>query len=295
MLLMERSAERYPQITATMMEFLKYSVDRYFPPLKDYMARCVACGMRVLLNKGVIRSLVPIYHCPSTEPATRDFMQALFSEFLVEGNSATNSATTTPVVTSLPASVPMQSTESIKSQPSTPKVVDQHHDDEDVDAFLYGNSEDEQMAEPMVPAIEEKEELVREPSAAPSSVVMGEEAPMVDTTVDQEQEEAEEEEEVDEDTDEGQSHQSYWIFGDSLKRFKAACIAVTAAQKEMDQDEYAVQILIAKRSLKDILAVFLRMVNKKACTLTIFLLNSRAYRLFLQKLWDPPLDLIFEI
>lgn len=55
MLLMERSAERYPQITSVIMQFLKHSVDEYFPPLKDYMAKCVACGMRVLLGKGVIR------------------------------------------------------------------------------------------------------------------------------------------------------------------------------------------------------------------------------------------------
>jgi hypothetical protein len=291
MLLMERSAERYPQITATMMEFLKYSVDRYFPPLKDYMARCVACGMRVLLSKGVIRSLIPIYHCPSTEPVTRDYIQALFSEFLVDGNTAPAAASVTqvPVVATLPASVPMQSTESIKSQPSTPKLDQnqhiQHHDDEDVDAFLYGNSEDEQTVEPVAPVEEKGEEPVREPSAVPSSSsVIIEDASMADlekTNVDQE-------EEVDEEADEGlQLHQSYWIFGDSLKRFKAACIAVTAAQKEMDQDEYAVQILIAKRSLKEILAVFLRMVNNKKRLCWVYaLLISQCYRLFLQRRWD---------
>jgi hypothetical protein len=55
MLLMERSAERYPYITAIIMEFLKFSVDEYYPPLKEYMAQCVACGMKVMLTKGVIR------------------------------------------------------------------------------------------------------------------------------------------------------------------------------------------------------------------------------------------------
>lgn len=286
MLLMERSAERYPQITATMMEFLKFSVDRYFPPLKDYMAQCVACGMRVLLNKGVIRSLVPIYHCPSTEPVTRDYMQSLFSEFLVDSNttaaantSTTNNITTTattttdqiPLTATLPASVPMQSTESIKSQPSTPKSGqyqrDQQHDDEDVDAFLYGNSEEDETMDPTTTAsvaAEIKEEPMDELSTVPSSssVVMGEDRPIPE--VKYESDVDEENEPLEEEAGEGlQSHQSYWIFGDSLKRFKDACIATIAAQKEMNQDEYTVQILIAKRSLKEILAVFLRMVNKE--------------------------------
>jgi len=56
-----------------------------------------------------------------------------------------------------------------------------------------------------------------------------------------------------------QSNQSYWIFGDSLKRFKEASKAVRAAQKDADMDEYNIQILLVKRSLKEILAVFLRM------------------------------------
>ena len=55
MLLMERSAERYPYITAMLMEFLKYAVDEYYPPMKEYMAKCVLCGMKVMLSKGVIR------------------------------------------------------------------------------------------------------------------------------------------------------------------------------------------------------------------------------------------------
>ena len=55
MLLMERSAERYPYITSVIMEFLRYSVDEYFPSMRDYMAKCVATGMRIMLEKGVIR------------------------------------------------------------------------------------------------------------------------------------------------------------------------------------------------------------------------------------------------
>ena len=55
MLLMERSAERYPYITMVFMEFLKYSVDEYFPPMRSNMAKSVATGMRVMIDKGVLR------------------------------------------------------------------------------------------------------------------------------------------------------------------------------------------------------------------------------------------------
>lgn len=55
MLLMERSAERYPYITGILMDFLKQTVDGYYPPMKEYIAKCVSCGMKVMLSKGVIR------------------------------------------------------------------------------------------------------------------------------------------------------------------------------------------------------------------------------------------------
>ncbi|KAL0081191.1 integrator complex subunit 3 [Phycomyces blakesleeanus] len=54
-LLMEKSAERYPYITSIIMEFLKFSVDEYYPPLKEKMAQSVACSMKTSISKGVIR------------------------------------------------------------------------------------------------------------------------------------------------------------------------------------------------------------------------------------------------
>jgi hypothetical protein len=57
-----------------------------------------------------------------------------------------------------------------------------------------------------------------------------------------------------------QANQSYWIFGDSLKKFKTACIAVKNTRMENDT-EYETQLGNAKRSLKDILAVYIRIVG----------------------------------
>ncbi|CAO3600405.1 unnamed protein product [Absidia cylindrospora] len=56
-----------------------------------------------------------------------------------------------------------------------------------------------------------------------------------------------------------QSSQSYWIFGDALNRFKTACSTLLMDQNDMEDEESSVQFIIAKRSLKEILAVFLRM------------------------------------
>ncbi|CAO0799326.1 unnamed protein product [Mucor circinelloides] len=298
MLLMERSAERYAHITASLMQFLKRSVDEYFPPMKDYMSQCVACGMRVMLSKGVIRSLLPIYRCPATDQVTRDYMQALFSEFLVE--DAHQQAQGPP---SLPSSVtmhtsaplPPSSTATIE-RPTTPKaepIVDvpseQDDDgeieqgkkgatdaaskaikeDDDEDAFLYGESDTNSKTQ----VVQEDEDMenasdteTTEATPAPTVDVVAmetgdskvEEMAIVDA--DEEQMATDDDYEDDDESAEGlQSNQSYWIFGDSLKRFKEASKAVRAAQKDADMDEYNIQILIVKRSLKEILAVFLRM------------------------------------
>ncbi|KAL7327957.1 hypothetical protein PS15p_206311 [Mucor circinelloides] len=298
MLLMERSAERYAHITASLMQFLKRSVDEYFPPMKDYMSQCVACGMRVMLSKGVIRSLLPIYRCPATDQVTRDYMQALFSEFLVEDvHQQAQGPPSLPSSVTMHTSAPLPppSTATIE-RPTTPKaepIVDvpseQDDDgeieqgkkgaidtaskamkeDDDEDAFLYGESD----ANSKTQVVQEDEDMENasdtetiEAPAAPTMDIVAmetgdnkvEEMAMVDA--DEEQMATDDDYEDDDESAEGlQSNQSYWIFGDSLKRFKEACKAVRAAQKDADMDEYNVQILIVKRSLKEILAVFLRM------------------------------------
>jgi hypothetical protein len=58
-----------------------------------------------------------------------------------------------------------------------------------------------------------------------------------------------------------QSNQSYWIFGDALNRFKTSCATLLSSELDVEDEEFSVQLIIAKRSLKEILAVFLRMVR----------------------------------
>lgn len=293
---MERSAERYAHITASLMLFLKRSVDEYFPPMKDYMSQCVACGMRVMLSKGVIRSLLPIYRCPATEQVTRDNMQALFSEFLVEdvhqqaqGPPSLPSSVTMHASTPLPPpsavtierpitpkteplDVPSEQGEGEMEEGEQPAMDKAMKEDDDDDAFLYGDSDTNSKTQ----TVQEDQEMetvndtettdalaaASDAEAAAADIETDDtpedEVAMVDP--DQEQMATDDDYEDDNESAEGlQSNQSYWIFGDSLKRFKEACQAVRAAQKEADMDEYNVQILIAKRSLKEILAVFLRM------------------------------------
>ncbi|KAI9273363.1 protein-domain-containing protein [Helicostylum pulchrum] len=288
MLLMERSAERYPYITSVIMEFLKNSVDEYFPPLKEYMAQCVACGMRVLLGKGVIRSLMPIYKCPSTEPATKEYMLALFGEFL--GDDTTTHALPTPSMPTNHQAVPSVTgtpknegylTEEELEEGEEPPVIHNVEED-DVDEYLYGESdsntkyvskanetevEDEDDDDSMddnplstlsVPLVSDEDmddmdTSIKEGSAAPRSI-QGDDPEDVEqmATDDDYEDEAEPSDNI-------QSNQSYWIFGDSLKRFKEASTNVNSAQKEGDQAQYEAQLHIAKKSLKEILAVFLRM------------------------------------
>ncbi|KAI9486803.1 MAG: protein-domain-containing protein [Benjaminiella poitrasii] len=303
MLLMERSAERYPLITAEIMEFLKHSVEKYFPPMKDYMTQCVICGMQTILSKGVIRSLLPIYKCPKTDATTRGYMQALFSEFLIEDQRQQIPAL--PASVSMLASTPSMTTETVsyKGYPNTPKLesgepakqgnpneddIDNNNlvqqkqfqssssrrassvasaikDDDEVDAFLYGESdkstavaekEDEEMSNTTE---DDSNHFMREQSL-PHSNQDKDMMEGVESTFSVEDDEYEDEEdEASKDSEGIQANQSYWIFGDSLKRFKEACISARTAQNRSIHDEYRSQNAIAKRSLKEILAVFLRM------------------------------------
>lgn len=55
MLLMERSIERAPYITAVMMEFLFFAIENYYPPLREYIQEHVAKAAQSIADKGVIR------------------------------------------------------------------------------------------------------------------------------------------------------------------------------------------------------------------------------------------------
>lgn len=54
------------------------------------------------------------------------------------------------------------------------------------------------------------------------------------------------------------SSQSYMMFGDSIVRFQSACSSLVAGLE--DEEEKQLQMTIAKRSLREVLDVYLRMV-----------------------------------
>ncbi|ORZ20083.1 protein-domain-containing protein [Lobosporangium transversale] len=92
MLLMERSVERYPYMTAILLEFLQFTVDNYYPPLREYIQKHVGMAAQALVEKGVIRSFRFIYRSPSLEdyPPVREYMLSLFPAQL--GDIAENTA-----------------------------------------------------------------------------------------------------------------------------------------------------------------------------------------------------------
>jgi len=52
---MERSIKYHPYITGMLVEFLRFAVDEYYPPLRGHIIKCVETGMKNLLRKGVIK------------------------------------------------------------------------------------------------------------------------------------------------------------------------------------------------------------------------------------------------
>jgi hypothetical protein len=52
---MERSIKHHPYITAMLVEYLRFAVDDYHPPLSGHILKSVGTGMKELLRKGVIK------------------------------------------------------------------------------------------------------------------------------------------------------------------------------------------------------------------------------------------------
>ncbi|KAH7032065.1 protein-domain-containing protein [Linnemannia elongata] len=80
MLLMERSLERAPYLTAIMMEFLFFAIENYCPPLREYIQEHVAKAAQSIADKGVIRSFKLIYKAPQLNdfPPIREYMLSMF-------------------------------------------------------------------------------------------------------------------------------------------------------------------------------------------------------------------------
>ncbi|CAO3607263.1 unnamed protein product [Cunninghamella echinulata] len=314
MLLMERSVERYPYITATLLEFIYHSINEYYPPLKDYMAKGVLCGMQTMLSKCVIRSLLPIYNCPAIDDHTKDIMTKLFGEFLQQESQQQQQ-----LPSQITPTIDQPITTTSKMQPETnqsnekaetiSKEKQPNEDQDDTDKYLYGDIEEVNISvkNDQVNQIEDQGtsstdsvRIIESNSVIDDAIDTSEEVDMsaqnmedniiddvemdaisdtsktTDVKIQQLQQQQQEEQtdvckedsdsdypdeemEDNESSEAMQSNQSYWIFGDALTRFKTACKITQLESFDIDDEEFGLQLIIAKRSLKEILAVFLRM------------------------------------
>ncbi|KAI9308854.1 protein-domain-containing protein [Cunninghamella echinulata] len=314
MLLMERSVERYPYITATLLEFIYHSINEYYPPLKDYMAKSVLCGMQTMLSKCVIRSLLPIYNYPAIDDHTKDIMTKLFGEFLQQESqqqqlpSQTNSTIDQPSTTT--SKIQLGTSQLNEKVENISKEKQSNEDQDDTDKYLYGDIEETNInikndqvnqIEDQAPNSTDNVSTIESRNVLDNAIDTSEvniSAQNMDTNImddeemdvisdatkitdvmsqQQQQKQQQKEEQTDvykEDSDSDypdeemednesseamQSNQSYWIFGDALARFKTACKFTQLESFDIDDEEFGLQLIIAKRSLKEILAVFLRM------------------------------------
>ncbi|ORX57314.1 hypothetical protein BCR36DRAFT_345427 [Piromyces finnis] len=73
-----------PDLSATLINFLRHLVDQYCHSLSQVMLKHVKLSMHTILTKNVIsqRTLQNIYNCPAFNETTRNSMKYLFGEFL---------------------------------------------------------------------------------------------------------------------------------------------------------------------------------------------------------------------
>ncbi|KAF9904756.1 Integrator complex subunit 3 [Linnemannia zychae] len=103
MLLMERSIERTAYITAILLEFLFFTVENYYPPLREYIQEHVGKAAQSIVEKGVIRSFRGIFRSPAMleYAPSREYMLSLFPTHLASEQtpgmqSSVGSATDNP-------------------------------------------------------------------------------------------------------------------------------------------------------------------------------------------------------
>eukprot|EP00850_Spirogloea_muscicola_P005247 SM000023S07703 [mRNA] locus=s23:946106:951441:- [translate_table: standard] len=77
-LLMVYSIPKYVDLTHTLLEFLFLLVEHFDPPRRELIERGVASSIDILISKGVVRSLEPLYANPLVHPELREKLQAAF-------------------------------------------------------------------------------------------------------------------------------------------------------------------------------------------------------------------------
>ncbi|KAF9092710.1 Integrator complex subunit 3 [Mortierella sp. AD031] len=80
-LLVERSLDRAPHITAICLEFLHFTIENYHPPLRDYIHEHVGRAAQLIVEKGVIRSFRNIYRALSVDDSYSSIRECMASMF----------------------------------------------------------------------------------------------------------------------------------------------------------------------------------------------------------------------
>ncbi|KAJ2746881.1 hypothetical protein GGI20_000960 [Coemansia sp. BCRC 34301] len=127
-LLMARSADRYPFLTASFVEFLAFVADAYAPSLAPDIRHSVALVMRDAIDKGVIPSLLPVYEQPRLGRSAKRHMQMLWSQLVPQD----------------------------EPQPSTGREEEEEEEEDDsesVPPLLQQTKENNEELEPQLPAV----------------------------------------------------------------------------------------------------------------------------------------------
>ncbi|KAI0225609.1 hypothetical protein L0F63_007412 [Massospora cicadina] len=85
LLLMANSVDAHPYLSELLIEFLSFANAEYFPGQSELIHKGLDSAMELLLEKGVLRSLEPLYHSPNFSPETKAKLYALFGRFLGGG------------------------------------------------------------------------------------------------------------------------------------------------------------------------------------------------------------------
>lgn len=82
MLLMMHSLHKYPQFSATLLEFLMLSMNNYDASHPEMTRRGVHNSLQIMLSKGVVGSIDPLVCCPAIDPKLRPQVLVTFGHFM---------------------------------------------------------------------------------------------------------------------------------------------------------------------------------------------------------------------
>lgn len=97
-LLMVHSIPKYPDMTATLLDFLATAIESFDEQRRDFARKGVHNSFSVCLGKNVVTSLAPLFNCPTLEPSLKKKLHPIFRPFLKEDQKP--SGTSSPLLSS---------------------------------------------------------------------------------------------------------------------------------------------------------------------------------------------------